>query len=253
MGLLSRAARRALRSGEMFGQPAGDRLARAEALGFDTSRRLYHGTRSANVTAFDDARLGTNSRAVDTKAHYFTDDPLVANVYTERLDISRPDVREVRAWAASEAPELLPKIEAWASGRLKGKALWALEDELIDAYARGQAPNVIPVYVRGTDDFLEHDFGGQMKEGFGRLLEKARAEGKRGAVFRNVYDLGNNPDGSRRVSNVYAIFDPSDVRSIFAQFDPSRRHESDLLAGLAVGAPTGLLALAAQGRGRATS
>lgn len=233
MGLLSASARRALRSGEMFGHPDAARLARAEQLGFDTSRRLYHGTRR-DVPAFSNAMLGTNTRAADTTAHYFTDDPLVASVYTERLDLSRPDPKEVRRWATAMAPDLLPRIDLWESGRLKGKALWDLEDELIDAYASAQTPNVVPVYVRG-DDFLEHDFKGQVKEGFSGLLARAKKEGKRGAVFRNVYDLGNGPDGARRTSNVYALFDPADVRSIFAQFDPARAREANLLAGYGAG------------------
>jgi hypothetical protein len=76
MSLLSRAARAALESGEMFGRlsPRAEQLARAEALGFDTSKIWYHGTR-ANFPAFE-ARPGAYGRGV-----YVTRDQLKANNY----------------------------------------------------------------------------------------------------------------------------------------------------------------------------
>lgn len=210
------------------------RLARARQLGFNVERRLYHGTKRSDIEAFSNRMLGTNTRAPSAaQAHFFTDDPRVASAYTERLALTLPDAREIRPWAEANAPELLPDLALWESGRLKGKKLWDLEDRLREAYKNGQNPNVIPVYAR-DGNMLEHDFGSGGRDiSFDDLLQQARAEGRRGAVFRNVYDLGRNRDGSRIYSNVYALFDPADVRSVFAKFDPARAGEANLLAGTA--------------------
>jgi hypothetical protein len=70
---------------------------------------------------------------------------------------------------------------------------------------------------------------------------------------RNTFDYGNDlrnegynslsvkffPEGEVRE---YNNFNPSDVRSVNAAFDPFRRNESDILAGVAA-APVGLLAV----------
>ena len=44
--------------------------------------------------------------------------------------------------------------------------------------------------------------------------------------------------------------DPSDIRSVFAQFDPAKAKSSDLLAGVAIGVPTAALTLREMLRGR---
>ncbi len=70
---------------------------------------------------------------------------------------------------------------------------------------------------------------------------------------RNTFDYGQDlrnegynslsvkffPEGEVRE---YASFNPSDIRSVNAAFDPFRRNESDILAGVAA-APVGLLAV----------
>jgi hypothetical protein len=69
----------------------------------------------------------------------------------------------------------------------------------------------------------------------------------RGIQFENVRDIGASPQGVNlnkvdEFANVYTMFDPSSLRSIFASFDPLRYKSKDILAGVAA-APAGLLAV----------
>lgn len=69
----------------------------------------------------------------------------------------------------------------------------------------------------------------------------------RGIQFQDVRDIGSSPQGVNlnkidEFANVYTMFDPSSIRSIFASFDPLRYKSKDMLAGVGVGVPTaGLL------------
>jgi len=56
------------------------------------------------------------------------------------------------------------------------------------------------------------------------------------------YDSMMLRESASQPNSTLAIFNPSDVRSRFAAFDPFRRNEADILAGVGVGVPTaGLL------------
>ena len=140
-----------------FGElsPREAQLARAEALGFDTSNVLYHGTQSS-FPSFRPQR-GAYGRGV-----YVTRD--------------------------------LAKAEAYAN---KGVG------------ARAEGANIVPVFIR------------------------------RGS-------------SSPTLPNDRLVYEPRDVRSIFAQFDPAQANSSDLLAGAAIGVPVGAVTLREALRGRMT-
>jgi hypothetical protein len=66
----------------------------------------------------------------------------------------------------------------------------------------------------------------------------ARKMGDKGLIVNNVKDYGGYVGGAGDVPEFatnFAIHDPSQVRSRFAAFDPMRRHEADILAGVGVG------------------
>jgi hypothetical protein len=73
------------------------------------------------------------------------------------------------------------------------------------------------------------------------LAEIARRSGNYdGMVIRNVYDPGTLR--TKAVSDTYAVFDPANIRSVNAAFDPAKRGSANLMAG-AAGATIGLSAL----------
>jgi hypothetical protein len=60
------------------------------------------------------------------------------------------------------------------------------------------------------------------------ILEQARSGGRQGAIIRGVQNFEGGP-----LSTTTAVFDPANIRSRFAAFDPARADEADLLASRA--------------------
>lgn len=91
-------------------------------------------------------------------------------------------------------------------------------------------PQVVPVYARGR---------------LRRFSDSPRFIASRIKGFRDEkakgYEGSMTPYGTE-----VAIFDPSNIRSPNATFDPRRRHWNNLLAATTAGAPIGLLALLAR-------
>lgn len=152
----------------LFGRmtPRQEQLARAEAMGFDTSQKYYHGT-EADIAAFRASRADAGD-----------------SFFASRSQDWRPSATYGPGVYMSKVPERT--------------------FDFAGVYQRTpRGGNIVPVFVR------------------------------RGKFIPTI-----GHDG--RVEN------PSDIRSIFAAFDPARAHESDLLAGigaLGVGVPLTGLAL----------
>ena len=88
------------------------------------------------------------------------------------------------------------------------------------------------------DDLLVYDFGGSgyREVSYNDLLKQAKDQGKKGALFKNTADP--------TPGDVLVVFDPSNVRSKFAAFDPAQKKSPNLLAQFApIATGTGLAAL----------
>lgn len=178
---------------------ASERLERARKLGFDVSRRLYHGTGRA-FAAFKRSAHGQNMGAHNREpfAVWLTSSPEVAGVY---------------------AFNTTQDSHHFLSGELlrKGDGM----------------PTIMPLFVR-TEGFHVVDCTDwthfKLLRNKGDILRGAK-EGSRfvgppspGVIFRNA------EDGTEHRSDIYAVFNPARVRSVFANFDPAKRNSSDLMA-----------------------
>jgi len=66
------------------------------------------------------------------------------------------------------------------------------------------------------------------------LARKVAASGKYdGVIMRNLWDSGNLK--TKEVSDIYTVFDPSNIRSVNAAFDPAMRGSANILATAAGG------------------
>ena len=154
------------------------RMERAEAMGFDTGNKLYHGTDRA-FSAFDPKKFGEKDAGWYGRGVTTDTDPEVAEGY-----------------ANYHEPE--------------------------------QGQNIIPTFSRGR-----HIDWPSANQPFGNPRESAQgtkdmqALGYSGSRMTNDRDLyGSTPDvGSEQVT-----FDPNNVRSRFARFDPRLAHLSHLNA-----------------------
>jgi ADP-Ribosyltransferase in polyvalent proteins len=195
VGLLSKAARKLLESGDMFGSVADDlpmdqasRMSRMLDQGFDPAP-LYHGT-DQPIDAFR-ASDGWYGNGV-----YASRSPKQAEYYTRRTAAQAKGGQD-------NAPNIMPLV---ARGR------FASADEyhalVSQNMPRGQ-------WSKAAED---------------NAVRKAQQE-LQGRGYAGI-DAGG-PDEE------VVIFDPSNVRSRFAAFDPAKAGSSDLLAGIGGGALTG--------------
>lgn len=156
---------------------------------------------------------------------------------------------------------------------------WFSDDpDIANTYARGtgeyapNAPNVLPARIN-PGRVLDVDAGGALymtvpvrdlpkqvmdEIGFSPNLDRygvatdriagaAKKAGYDSVRFRNIRDALTSGSDTPP-STVYVTFNPESVRSRFAQFNPGRTGEADLLAGLGISAAGGGLLSLAQRR-----
>jgi hypothetical protein len=110
------------------------------------------------------------------------------------------------------------------------------ERNLLDKTTQGG--NVMPVALRYKNP-MYHDFGGKAyrEQTYKELLQEAKSKGHDALILKNTFDPAV---GKAKLVDVGVVFEPNQVRSKFAAFDPLRKNDADLLAGIGVG---GLLAV----------
>jgi hypothetical protein len=110
----------------------------------------------------------------------------------------------------------------------------------------------IPVYLKSRNpkivDWGGRPFRGKEKDGSGfsirDYIDQARADGHDSVIIRNVIDTY---DGKGKPSTIRAVFDPSNIRSVNAAFDPEKSGSSTLLAAAPFAAVGGVGAGTAMG------
>jgi hypothetical protein len=173
---------------------------RAEAMGFQD---VYHGTTK-----------GAKKEQLRDAEFWMTSNPKVANTYaTGRPEFGRPEGQAVMPLSARFENPMVIDAPYGASWRQIDTAL----------------PNDQEVLTYSTD----------------MLADIAKKQGYDSLIVNNVFDVGGGriPTSKKGqdalTGTTYAVFDPAQVRSRFAAFDPMRKNDKDLLAGVL---PLGLLA-----------
>ena len=201
------------------------RMAQAEAQGLDTKTVFYHGTAS-EIQKFSAGKLGESTGAKSAKkGFWFTDSSRVAQSYANYSAVGAP-VRKI----LSRAELAMESKDEDTYDRLVDEAQ-KLENKLDAERQNGQ--NIIQVFIPKEDSLLVKDMRGRSFDDFGvsdeisMEMDFAKREGAKGVKFLNFEDaIGLYGVPSTHV----VIFNPSDVRSINAQFDPAKAQSDDLLA-----------------------
>jgi hypothetical protein len=219
------AANRVEASAAPLAMDQASRLSRARDMGFDTDRVFYHGS-NKDFSSFDPdagvgARAGTGS--------WFTDDPDIAASYASR----------------DGSPSITPvylKDGKYVNVSAEGRN-WQMLD--------GQTDIDVPM-GRNVDYGRLEDYVGIMGDEYASTNDVAawaRKNGQDGARFQNIKDRGPFGNGLENVeaTNV-AVFDPRNIRSVNATFDPSKSDSANLLAANSekAAAPLALNALEGQ-------
>jgi hypothetical protein len=184
------------------------RMARAEAMGFDTSRQLYHATKQD----FDEFKVGP------TGAIYAAPDASVTAPFTDGT-IARP----------GDSPNVMPVL-------MKTEKMFDLGNPPQEVFA-DLAAHITPTWngkretergiKRAIKQFQAGDFSSAFSTSGSYVSERMRqflkAKGFDSVVSRNA-------DGTMRA---VAVLEPEQVRSRFAAFDPAKRNSKNLMAGVA--------------------
>jgi hypothetical protein len=217
-------------------------MERAKQMGFDTDNVLYHGT-ADDFTSFDAKQFGSSTKASGaSQAAWLVSDPRTAAGYADHA-------------AGKPVRDLMEKAETFERLAHKDKTpnskWWDKQDEAIGAAERLEAAglsgqNVMPLVAKGR--FLEKDFGGAEYLDVAKEISQLLREGKRGGYDGLRLDnLADDVALNNRPATHYAIFDPKNIRSPNAAFDPAKSDSANLLAANPnQAAPLGLTAESGQ-------
>jgi len=200
------------------------RIARAKEQDFNIDLPLYHGT-SKSFKGFKKSNLGslTGSRSAK-RAFWMSDDPVTAGSYAHHSAIKGPVQDLIRKAEEAEQKGNFDKYDTLLDEAEK------LEKVLEGERLAGQ--NIIPVYAK--NDLLEIDMEGRSFSEFGDVsdkielaLDKAKQDGRAGVKLLNLNDAVGLSDAP---STHVAVFEPNNIRSVSAKFDPRRKSSTNLLA-----------------------
>lgn len=225
---------------------------RAKALGFDTN--VYHGGND-DIKIIDYKHSGKGADQYGSAALYTATSPYNASGYAKPLEVTMENGKEVIKNAGGN---VMP---------LKVNTSNFLDADKIQALTPSQIKSIIN---KSPDEYALSNFGDVDYEGKEKVLRQAinayRDIGD-GSVLSQLNMLNNDfYTGSPEAFNKAAQeatgykgvtvdigsgekflmpWETSNVRSRFAAFDPFRRNEADILAGVGVGIPvsSGLLDL----------
>jgi hypothetical protein len=184
------------------------RMARAKEMGFDTETVLYHGTNSENITTFSLDLPRRHSRKGEPPAVHFTTSPEEAKMYGPNVGsyYVRGKLLEIDSPIAMQE-DVLRRLTNVAND--------------YDKYSVGASERA-KRYLDGAD--VTNNYNDQIAHDRLRAkMIKAREQGYDGVIIKGGW--GDDNAGTHHV-----IFDPSNIRSVNAAFDPDNAQSSTLLA-----------------------
>jgi hypothetical protein len=223
---------------------------RAKAMGFDID--TLHGSPNPYIEAFDPMLAGGNTGNAFDNNIFATSSPESATGYALNWKHYRNTVKTSPEFKAitREENSLLRDIgnlreagdvEGVANVRARLEELTQQKTNIYNDFMAGklgsEGSSIYPLMAR-SEDFLPYEAeGANWMKANRPAIDAAEQAGYSGALIRNVKDNAGANLGT--IADVLATSDPSRFRSRFASFDPMRRNETDILAGLL---PLGLLA-----------
>jgi len=220
------------------------RMARAREMGFDTD--VYHAT-TKDFDEFDPARFGENTGAKDAAlGAWFSDvpeatkyfggysDDLMTQEAVDYFEAIRPLTKKYRLAKDSLSRDQFDSPWKYLDARKALKedyenAIKSFGPEPPSVSGYDEGANIVPAKLRGKN-LLEVDASIYTPTEFNHVARSAMNEGYDGVRFKGVFDLDEAPVKHDQ----FVVFDPKNIRSRFAQFDPAKKDSADILAGLGV-------------------
>lgn len=187
------------------------RMRRAKELGF-VDDVYYHGT-ADDIRAFDPAKRGTTTGARSAKMGFFlTKDPKTAAGYADMANDAKAQ-KLYEDYSRSSGPERQAKYKYWQEHRFD------TSDNIIPARVRYKNPYIWDAQGQEYDAALGEG-------GLGEVIQKAQDAGHDAVIIRNFND---DPFRGGKAADHVVVFEPSNIRSIHAAFDPEKSAGPDLL------------------------
>lgn len=183
----------------------GDKTKRMKDMGFG-DKTWYHGT-NANIDEFDPKLANSKSKTGVPESSLFSSNPDVANSY------------------ANQKTSAFTSEKQWDDdGVVYPVKLKLGKSKLSNA----SGANWNDIYDKKTGDvFTTND-----------LILSAKEGGKNSAVIKNVRDLGEGAWADKKTKgDIAAVFEPKNIRSVNAAFDPRFKDSAKLMAGIGAGIP----------------
>ncbi len=189
---------------------------------------VYHGT-NQSIKSFSKLRRGMATKAESAKqAYFFTDSSEVANEYarnagkTMRSDISTYEKKTKQFQKKLDALEKYARITGkWEQFE---KAQEEFEKFDLDTLRNGDiiGQNVVPVFLK-MENPLVYDYQGNsgVIQGITDLIATAKKNGNDGVILKNI----NDP---LPVSNHYAVFKPTQIKSAIGNNGEYNKKHSDI-------------------------
>jgi hypothetical protein len=145
---------------------------------------------------------------------------------------------ETDVYHATDAPQDFSTFTPSVKGKMGSGVYTSFEPAYAERYAGGETARTMPLMSRG--EMANVDTRTEVSD----LVRQQLANENPNFNIQEWKRLSNQELGNRGYSGLDVdkerlVFNPSDLRSRFAAFDPMRRNESDILAGLL---PASLLA-----------
>lgn len=217
-------------------RPDNTAMERAKAMGFEDGWK--HGSPNPEITAFDPSpgfrrgadfgpatfatKSGDNASGYSLNWQEYANHPEKAAIEEARQEILSRFLKAREAGDASGAAAIRQELNSLRDG-----------DQLYSDFLNYKVPSsgstVYPLNVQSAGMPSVNGGGKNFNSVHPEAIPNARNSGASGVLIGDVADNSGRFSGT---SDVAAVFEPSRLRSRFAAFDPLRKHEADLLAGM---------------------
>ena len=179
------------------------RIARAQEMGFDTDKLMYHGTDAGEISSFNPAKGGENLPAT-----FLTDSRRVARTYGDNVG---------EYFARSDYP---------ADFYFDGRSTTKFDDETL-------TPGGLVRRIKEVRDDAAR-YGAETETDLAFDLQSAGVDPMYADEIDSVkmMDVVDDFGWGGSPANNIAVFDPSNIRLRSARFDPRLKHLSNLSAGI---------------------
>ncbi len=203
------------------------RFTRAREQGFNVDTPLFHGT-AADINAFDPAKLGSSTESFSAnQGVWLSSSPDTARSYAEYAAKDVPVRAKLRE---ADAAEARGDWDAYDKALVDAEDL---EQAIYNEPRRGQ--NILQLTAKGK--MMEIDADGaefmDIQDDINSAIRSAKAQGFEGVTFKNLSD---DVGGYSKPSDHTIVFDPANIRSTNAAFDPAKSTSSNLLASSPIAA-----------------